>query len=81
MVPWYLRKKLGAQVLGPLSMCQLKKRSTRGQLPVEIHSPLARILGLFLGYNEVIAKKSGVRSVFKQNKGSGVLGGFRGVFN
>ena len=75
MVPWYLRKKLGAQVLGPLSMCYLKKRSTRGQLPVEIHSPLARIVGLFWGYNEVIAKKSGVRSVLKQNKGSGVLGG------
>ena len=75
MVPWYLRKKLGAQVLGPLSMCYLKKWSTRGQLPVEIHSPLARILGLFWGYNEVIAKKSGVRSVFKHNKGSGVLGG------
>ena len=75
MVPWYLRKKLGAQVLGPLSMCYLKKWSTRGQLPVEIHSPLARILGLFWGYNEVIAKKSGVRSVLKQNKGSGVLGG------
>ena len=55
-------------------MCQLKKRSTRGQLPVEIHSPLARLLGVFRGYNEVIAKKSPVMSVFKQNKGNGVLG-------
>ena len=55
-------------------MCYIKKRSTRGQLSVEVHSPLARILGVFLGYNEVIAKNSGVRILFTQNKGNGVLG-------
>ncbi len=44
------------------------------QLLVEIHSPLARRLGVVWGYNEVIAKKLPIRSVFTQNKGNGVLG-------